>query len=225
MHHLLDSIDLILFDLDGTLVDSAPDLGGALAEAMSERGYPAPRLEAVRDWVGNGSYVLVERALNAARDQGLISPFNEATVDSIHQRFLHHYGQRLCRNTDVYPGVRESLAAFKQSGRRLAVVTNKPALFITPILEGLQLGGLFDLLVGGDTLAVKKPDPGPLEHAMAAFSVPAERTLMVGDSINDIRAAQAAGCQSVALTYGYNHGQPIDEAGATLVIESLAQLV
>ncbi|MCM2131143.1 phosphoglycolate phosphatase [Larsenimonas rhizosphaerae] len=225
MHEVLEGITLIAYDLDGTLIDSVPDLTFALQETMSERHLPVPREEAVRQWVGNGSLVLVERALGAASDQGLMAPPDKALVDALHERFLHHYGRYACRATRVYPGVHECLAAQKARNLTQVLVTNKPSRFIAPLLEGLQLGGYFTLLIGGDSLLHKKPDPLPLLHVMEQVGARPGQTLMVGDSVHDVRAGQSAGCRTLGVPYGYNHGQPIADAGPDVIVESLIELV
>ncbi|WP_163559431.1 phosphoglycolate phosphatase [Halomonas sp. NO4] len=221
MHPILTGIRLITFDLDGTLVDSVPDLAVAVDAALSDLGL-APAGEAkVRDWVGNGSRVLMARALAEAQGQ----PPTEDALDRGHEAFLGHYGRDPGSRTCLYPGVREALDGLRCAGYPVALVTNKPAAFIAPILAGFGLEGHFALCLGGDSLPQKKPDPAPLLHVAAHFGVAPAGCLMVGDSRHDIAAGRAAGFRTLAVPYGYNHGEPVRDSGPDGVVESLAELV
>ena len=221
MHPLLDGIDLVAFDLDGTLIDSVPDLAAAVDATLSELGLPEAGEKKVSVWVGNGALKLVERALTDA----LGEPPSPQRLDLGHRRFLHHYGQDVGSRTRLYPGVRECLDGLRARGLPLALVTNKPHAFIAPLLEGLELADHFALCLGGDSLPEKKPDPAPLLHVAAHFDVAPEACLMVGDSRHDIAAGKAAGFRTLAVPYGYNHGEPVRESGPDGVVESLAELV
>ncbi|RAW07735.1 phosphoglycolate phosphatase [Halomonas elongata] len=221
MHPLLDGIRLVAFDLDGTLVDSVPDLAAAVDDALSDLEMPAPGERKVRDWVGNGSMVLIERALRDAQGRDA----DPELCRQAHDRFLVHYAQRPCSATRLYPGVREALDALRGTGRILVLVTNKPEAFIAPILEHFELGGHFSLCLGGDSLVRRKPDPLPLTHAAERFAVPPSSCLMVGDSRHDIAAGRAAGFRTLAVPYGYNHGEPVAASGPDGVVESLKELV
>ncbi|KAB7628152.1 phosphoglycolate phosphatase [Alkalilimnicola sp. S0819] len=213
-------IRAVLFDLDGTLVDSAPDLAHALDLTLVEQGLPPAGPERASHWVGNGSRRLVARALTG---EMWADPADTAHWDHVLERFFHHYGEHMLERTRPYPGVPETLAALREAGLRLAVVTNKPSRFVAPLLEGLELGP-FELLLGGDSLPEKKPHPLPLLHAARQLGVEPAQTLMVGDSLNDVEAAQAAGMGIICVPYGYNHGQDIRAAGADAVLEHFAQL-
>lgn len=218
---LLRGIRLVVFDLDGTLIDSVPDLAAAVDAMLRELDMPAAGDAKVRDWVGNGSHKLVERAL-----QDACSAMPEAMrLERAHERFLHHYAKAPMARTRVYPGVRDALAALRERGLTMALVTNKPQAFIGPILDALDLSGYFDLKLGGDALARKKPDPAPLLHAAAHFAVAPAQCLMVGDSRHDIEAGQRAGFRTLAVPYGYNHGEPVAASGPDAMVESLAELV
>ncbi|MFD2189208.1 phosphoglycolate phosphatase [Pistricoccus aurantiacus] len=217
---ILDAIQAVVFDLDGTLIDSVPDLATAVGRALKDHGLAAPPEAQVRDWVGNGSRKLLERALTDALEE---KPGSEL-LDSVHQRFLYHYGQAPAVATRLYPGVKEGLEALKARGLHLALVTNKPEAFIAPLLEHFGLASFFGLWLGGDSLSRKKPDPLPLLHAAKHFGVDAETCLMVGDSRHDIEAGQAAGFRTLAVSYGYNHGEPIAHSQPDLVVESLRQV-
>lgn len=221
MHPCLEDITLVTFDLDGTLVDSVPDLAAAVDAALTDLGLPAPGEDKVRDWVGNGSRSLVERALTDALGEAPA----EAFLGTAHEGFLARYGEAPCARTRLYPGVREALEGLSASGRRLVLVTNKPEAFIAPILEATGIAGHFSLCLGGDSLPRRKPDPLPLIHAAERFDVAPGRCLMVGDSRHDIAAGRAAGFRTLAVPYGYNHGEPVAASGPDATVESLAQLV
>ncbi|MGE4534981.1 phosphoglycolate phosphatase [Halomonas sp.] len=232
MHRILEGIALVAFDLDGTLIDSVPDLAIAVDAALGELGLPAASEARVRDWVGNGSRVLMERALRFAVDlgAGAASPatggeVDKALLERAHAAFLAHYGRDPGAHTRLYPGARECLDALRARGLPLALVTNKPHAFIAPLLEGLGLAEHFALCLGGDSLPEKKPHPAPLQHVAAHFGVAPQACLMVGDSRHDIAAGRAAGFRTLAVPYGYNHGEPVRESGPDGVVESLAELV
>lgn len=221
MHRMLEGIALVAFDLDGTLIDSVPDLALAVDAALADLELPAVGEARVRDWVGNGSLVLMERALRHALER---DP-DRALLERAHAAFLAHYGRDPGNHTRLYPGVREALDALRDRGLPLALVTNKPSAFIAPILEAFGLEGHFGLCLGGDSLTQKKPDPTPLRHVAAHFGVSPSACLMVGDSRHDIEAGRAAGFRTLAVPYGYNHGEPVRDSAPDGVVESLAELV
>ncbi|SHK52342.1 phosphoglycolate phosphatase [Halomonas caseinilytica] len=221
MHSLLDGIRLVAFDLDGTLVDSVPDLAAAVDAALCDLGMPARGESRVRDWVGNGSMVLIERALRDALGRDA----DPERCRQAHERFLVHYAQRPCNATRLYPGVREALETLRGAGMILVLVTNKPEAFIAPILEHFELAGHFSLCLGGNSLVRRKPDPLPLTHAAEHFSISPANCLMVGDSRHDMAAGRAAGFRTLAVPYGYNHGEPVAASGPDGVVESLRELV
>lgn len=224
MHPLLDKKRLVAFDLDGTLIDSVPDLAAALAHAFNEEGLTPPSAEAVSGWVGNGAQVLTERALAWALDVAEHT-LDKALKARVYAAFLRYYGEAPHRLTQLYPGVADALAALQEAGFVLVLVTNKPERFIAPLLSHFAIDACFSLRLGGDSLARKKPDPLPLLHAAAHFDVPASACVMVGDSRHDMAAGTAAGFATVALTYGYNHGEPISQSMPDALLDSLAGLV
>ncbi|AXA64985.1 phosphoglycolate phosphatase [Pseudomonas oryzihabitans] len=210
---------LVMFDLDGTLLDSAPDLAAAV-DAMLVRLDRAPAgLDKVRLWIGNGARVLVRRAL---ADDMVHAAVDEAAADEALALFMELYGGSHTL-TRLYPGVLDSLALLRTLGVRLAVITNKPERFVAPLLADMGLGD-FDWIVGGDTLPQQKPDPAGLLWVMQQAGVVAGQALFIGDSRNDIRAARAAGVRCVALSYGYNHGEPIALEQPDLVVDDLREL-
>lgn len=215
----------VLFDLDGTLVDSAPDLTLATDTMLVALGREPVGEERVRSWVGNGATVLVKRALAGTMDPAAVNAIEESVWRPALDKFFDAYHEVNGLHTVPYPGVEAFLQTLHERGCRLGVVTNKPAAFTDPLLEKLGLAHWFDITVSGDTLPVKKPDPAPLLHALASFDVPPAAALMVGDSINDVQAAHAAGMPVVAVSYGYNHGHDISTAGADIVVDSLMDLL
>ncbi|AOY89783.1 phosphoglycolate phosphatase [Marinobacter salinus] len=214
-----------LFDLDGTLVDSAPDLAAAVDQMLEQLGRSTAGINQVRQWVGNGASVLVRRALAGQTDWEPARPQDEALFKDALAIFYHAYGQINGRHSIVYDGVEACLGRLAEHGCKLGVVTNKPEQFVAPLLEQMGLDHWFDISIGGDTLPVKKPDPTPLLHAMEALGGTRGTTVMVGDSAADINAALAAGVPCVAVRYGYNFGQPVDALGADAVVDSLAELL
>ena len=215
-----EDVAAVLFDLDGTLVDSVPDLALAVDRMLAELGR-APAGEAkVREWVGNGSANLVKRALTGRMD-GDVEP---GLLESALTSFFAHYESVLCFNSRLYDGVEAALADLNARDLALAVVTNKPERFTLQLLETLGLAGRFAVVVGGDTLSEKKPHPAPLLYAAARLGVTPEYSLMVGDSRNDVEAARRAGMRVVCVPYGYNHGEPIALAAPDAVVENLSEL-
>lgn len=217
---MLEDPRLILIDLDGTLVDSVPDLAYCVDEMMCHLGRPPHGEMRVREWVGNGVERLVRRALVGQ----LEGEPPEPDFACAYPIFLDLYATHTARRSVLYPGVREGLRELRVRGYRLACVTNKSARFAEPLLRELGIRDHFGLLVAGDTLPQKKPDPAPLLHAASHFQVRPDAALMVGDSVSDVRAARAAGFAIVCMSYGYNHGQDIRKAYPDAVIDSLLEL-
>lgn len=222
-HPALTNIGLVVFDLDGTLIDSVPDLARAVDLTLAERALAAAGEAKVRDWVGNGSHKLIERALADA--YGLSeSDIEAADADAAHVRFLEHYGAAPCAHTRRYDGVLDCLDALAADYLPCALITNKPVAFLPPILARLELEGRFSLVLGGDSLREKKPHPLPLLYAAEQLGVAPARALMIGDSRHDVAAGKAAGFRTLAVTYGYNHGEPIRDSGPDYVVDSLRVL-
>lgn len=211
---------LVMFDLDGTLVDSVPDLAAAVDQVLALRGRPPAGVARVKDWVGNGALVLVRRALAGSIDHQEV---DEAQAQAALADFMQAYSGGHT-GTTVYKGVLELLGWLRERGVLLAVITNKPERFVAPLLEEKGLGE-FAWIIGGDTLPVKKPDPTGLQHVMTISGVTPQQCLFVGDSRNDVLAARAAGVKVVAVSYGYNHGQPIALENPDLLVDSLDALI
>lgn len=208
--------DLVLFDLDGTLIDSAPQLALAVNRTLTELGLAEADEVVVRTWVGNGADKLIQRALDYRAAPELFA--------SARPLFDRHYHACLLEGLAMYDGVEQSLRRLQALGYQQGVVTNKPSHFVQPILDALGIGDCFALWLGGNCVPVKKPSPEPLLLACHELGVSPSRTLMVGDSENDVLAAQAAGMKVVGLTYGYNYGRPIADSRPDWVCEQFAQL-
>lgn len=219
-------ITTFIFDLDGTLVDSVPDLAGALNNALGDVGMPTFDEGTIRNWVGNGARVLVERGLSGNTDPNTqqFKPISNELIDHTFQRFLYHYDLNVCRASTLYPHVYDTLSALSHRGYTLALVTNKPKKFIAPIVEAFKVEPFFSLLIGGDSLTEKKPSPLPLKHVCKTLNVKANECVMVGDSKNDILAANAAGMRSIGLTYGYNYGEDIGAHNPNWVFDDFSRI-
>lgn len=209
----------VLFDLDGTLIDSVPDLAYCVDEMMKQLGLPVRGEEAVRDWVGNGVQRLTERALINAVD-GMP---DQALMDKAYPIFLKLYAENTSKRSRVYDGVIEGLEWILEQGYRIACVTNKAEAFTIPLLKDKGLHDYFEFIVSGDTCAEKKPHPMPLLHAAKLMGVEPENALMVGDSRSDVKAARAAGFHIFCMTYGYNHGEDIRDYNPDVIMDSFTE--
>ena len=211
---------LVMFDLDGTLIDSVPDLATATDHMLVQMGRAPAGMDKVRNWVGNGAPVLVRRALaNNVEHQG-VSPELEAAGLAI---FMQVYGSGESQTT-LYPGALATLQSLHVLGIKIALVTNKPEKFIPQLLADTGMAQFFTWIVGGDTLPQKKPDPAGLLWVMQQAGVTPEQCLFVGDSRNDVQAAHAAGVACGAVTYGYNYGEPISTSKPALILDDLREL-
>jgi phosphoglycolate phosphatase len=217
---MLKKPEMILIDVDGTLVDSVPDLTYCVDEMMKRLGRP-PRGEAkVRRWVGNGVERLCRRALV---DDLHGEPADEDFAEA-YPIFLELYAENTSKRSVLYPGVVEGLDYLQSAGFKLGCVTNKDAQFTIPLLKELGLHDRFAVIVCGDSLPEKKPSPLPLLHAAEQLATSPARSLMLGDSMSDVKAARAAGFQIVCMSYGYNHGVDIRDSEPDAVIDSMAEL-
>ncbi|MBW9269542.1 MAG: phosphoglycolate phosphatase [Candidatus Thiodiazotropha sp. (ex. Lucinisca nassula)] len=212
--------EMILIDVDGTLVDSVPDLAYCVDEMMKQLGRPIHGEAKVRDWVGNGVERLVRRALIGQ----LNGEPDEADFEKAYPIFLELYAENTSLRSVLYPGIREGLDYLKGQGYRLGCVTNKAAQFTLPLLRDLGVHDDFEIIIAGDTLPKKKPDPMPLLHAAENLGVDPSAALMVGDSQSDVKAARAASFQIVCMSYGYNHGEDIRNYNPDAVIDSLTEI-
>lgn len=214
----------LLFDLDGTLVDSVPDIAVAVDAMLQSLGYMTVGETNVRRWVGNGAKKLVERALAHVRQCNTDS-LDQDSLGQAHSNFLLSYGQSNGNASLLYPGVRESLQYWQGQGVPMAIVTNKPIQFVPHLLDSLGIGDCFELLLGGECVAAKKPDPQMLLLACEKLCIPAHQAVMIGDSRNDIVAAQSAGMPVVAVNYGYNYDRDISQESPDRVVSDLRDLL
>ena len=212
--------EMILIDVDGTLVDSVPDLAYCVDEMMKQLGLPERGEAAVRQWVGNGVERLVKRAL--------LNQLEGEPDDALYHKalpiFRALYAQNTSKRSHLYAGVEEGLDYLRRSGYRLGCVTNKAGEFTLPILRDLGIQDFFEVVICGDDTPRKKPDPLPLLTAAERMSVRPENAMMLGDSQSDVKAARAAGFQIVCMSYGYNHGEDIRSFGPDAVIDSFTEL-
>ena len=208
----------VFFDLDGTLLDTIPDLHAAVNAMLADLGRPALPIEAVGRYVGRGAANLVKRALagslDAADDD---SPAPDEALSSFRRHYARENGQR----TRFFPGVREGLEAIRAKGLPMAVITNKPEAFTRPLLEMTALAEFFQTVVSGDDLPRRKPDPMPLVWTCGYLGVSPVDALFIGDSVNDFLAARAACCRVFLLPYGYNEGRDVRELECDAIVPSI----
>ena len=207
----------VLIDLDGTLVNSIPDLADATNAMRAEMGLPQLPLDVIATYVGKGAENLVRRALSVQVNQ---TPDDEMVAAGL-AAFKRHYSMVNGAKSAVYEGVIEGLSHLRDAGLRMAVVTNKPAEFTHPLLAACGLVNFFDHIVCGDTCEEKKPHPMPLLHACALLELPPEQVVMIGDSANDALAAQSAGITVLAVPYGYNEGQDVQNMKVDGIVDSV----
>jgi len=211
---------LVMFDLDGTLIDSVPELADATDQMLQQLGRAPAGMDKVRNWVGNGAPILVRRALADNYDHQAISAEQEAQALAI---FMDAYAQ-VDSQTTLYPGAIECLAQLQNLGIKIAMVTNKPERFLPDLLAEINMAQYFDWVVGGDTFPQRKPDPTGLLWVMQQAGVSAEQSVFIGDSKNDVHAARAAQVACVGVSYGYNYGEPISAENPALVVDDLRDL-
>ena len=208
---------VVLFDLDGTLVDSASDIAAAVNRLLAELGHAQVDAATVRSWIGDGARQLITSALRHAGDL--------QDIDAVMPRFMRHYADCLLLDPQLYPGVVSTLQALRARDVRLAVCTNKPAQFVPPLLEALAIDCFFDAVLGAGDLPERKPHPRPLLHLAEGFGVDIAQCLMVGDSAADAGAAIAAGAPLVLVGYGYRRDFDLHGCGALAVIDRFDQLL
>ena len=211
---------LILFDLDGTLVDSAADLYRAMNLSLKELNLALVTEQQIRAWVGKGAAKLCETVLEYLFDE-----VNPHQLEQLLNTFVKVYAQELCVNTTIYSGVLAFLDYCQTQQISMACVTNKPERLAKGILDVLALSPYFEMVIGGDSLAERKPHPLPLLYCMQQQNTTASETLMIGDSSNDVEAARRAGIDCIVVSYGYNHGENIYDCQPQQVVDSLAELI
>jgi phosphoglycolate phosphatase len=209
----------VLFDLDGTLIDSAPDIAAAVNELLGRRGLGPLTLDQVVSMIGNGTKKLTERAFAATS-----GPLSPDELDQRYAEMLEIYARHLTGVTTLLPGAAAMIAGLQRQGARLGIVTNKPQRFIETILEHFELAGDFDAVIGSDAGITPKPAPDMLFAAMERLAAGPRDAVMVGDSTSDVESARAAGVASVIRRGGYTH-TPAEMLGADIVIDSLDELI
>lgn len=208
---------LVVFDLDGTLVDSASDIAEAVNRTLADWSLPRVEEAAIRGWIGDGARALVASAFAHAG--------KAVDLDEVMPGFMVHYAECLLLYPTVYPGVVETLRALRERGVAVAVCTNKPERFVRPLLDALDLGGYFEVIVGGDTLPERKPSAAPLLHVVDRFGLQVSQCLMVGDSATDVQTAAAADMPMALVTYGYLRGFDPHAVKEVRVIDDMRELL
>lgn len=210
-----------LFDLDGTLVDTAPDIAAAVNRMLAELDRPQHTADRILNWIGEGSPRLVRRALTGGNEE---KELPESEIERGLSLFLEHYASGICDRSVVYPDAGRVLHGLREAGVGTACVTNKPEHMSRLLIDALRLTSMFDVIVGGDTLQFRKPRPEPIHYACHRLGVEAADAVYVGDSMTDCLAADAAGVAMVAVTYGYNHGADLTSAPCKAIIDGLDEL-
>jgi len=217
--------DLIMFDLDGTLIETAPEIADAVNDTLRHFDLPAVTQQQVNDWIGHGTRTLLIQALAFVGKTEVAAVAASDSLPLIAAEFDRNYQRRCGTRSHLYPQVRETLAALRDRGVKLAVVTNKEGRYTTTVLNAHQITSLLDRVVSGDTLSTKKPDPAGIQSCLAQFGVLPNRALFVGDSSIDVATARNAGVAVWALPYGYNMGQPIEACAPDRVIADCSVLL
>lgn len=220
MAHFTD-IRALAFDLDGTLVDSAPGLAEAIDRTLADLKLPPAGVERVSTWIGNGADVMMSRALNWALNR---EPQPDEQRDA-RALFDRYYAETVEAGSTLFPQVKATLQALAAKGLPMAIVTNKPTPFVAPLLASLGIADAFSLIIGGDDVIVKKPHPAAIFLVLGNFGLLPQQLLFVGDSRNDILAAQAAGVPNIGMTFGYNYGEPIAASRPDLTLSSFDELL
>ena len=220
MTNQLKKPEWLCFDLDGTLVDSAPDIAAAMNYALKAMGLMPATVAEVRNFIGDGAYVLLQRGL---RHAGLEQP-SEEEMSQAKQYFDQAYAEGIAAESICYPDCESVLASFSEQAIALALVTNKPRQFVPPLLQRLGLSDYFPVLLCGDDLAQKKPHPAPIQAAVAQMQKEVSSGYMIGDSVTDMEAAWRAGAGAIYMSYGYNRGISVEQFNP-IRLNGLAQLL
>lgn len=213
--------ELIIFDFDGTLINSIPDLTLAINKMLSHYNLSPLTIKQVTPFIGNGAKPLVKRALEySIKNKEVSTPFlNEAF-----EIYFSAYKEVTCDETYMYPDVLETLNYLHKKGYKMVICTNKPFGFVEPILDKLSIKHFFKCWIGEDSLSKKKPNAIPLFHLAKEMNVTIKKSIMIGDSKNDILAAQNANMESIGVSYGYNYNENISDYNPTIVIDNFAEL-
>jgi phosphoglycolate phosphatase len=224
MKPTVQKIELVIFDLDGTLADTVPQIALSVKRALERNNLPFPGVDRIRGFVGNGADRLIQRSITNRFD-ATESDIEPELFQKVRRDYFEIYMDEISSNFSLFPGVRETLKDLKKHGIKLAIATNKPDIYIKPWLKAAELESIFDVTVGGGILATKKPDPEILFQICRKLSVDCSNALMVGDSSNDVLAARNAGMRSVGLTYGYNYSKPIASFNPSYVLDDFSKII
>ena len=208
-----------IIDLDGTMIDTAPDFHCAVNRMRAELALEPLGIELIKDFVGKGSENLIRRVLAVNYTEDEVERHVEAALVAYQRHYLAINGDYVT----LYDGVHEGLAQLRHQQIRLACVTNKPIAFALPLLEKTGLRDYFELVYGGDSLPTKKPEPGPFLQVCTDFAITPAQVVAIGDSSNDARAARAAGCHVLTVPYGYNHGEPVQSIDSDGIVQTLLE--
>ncbi len=213
--------ELIIFDFDGTLINSIPDLSLAINKMLVHYNLLPLTVEQISPFIGNGAKLLVKRSLECAMQD------KEVAIEILDEAFdiyFSAYQAATCVETYTYPGVVETLEYLQEKGYKMVICTNKPFAFIEPILDKLEIKQFFNSWIGEDSLSEKKPSAAPLFHLANKMKTTIDKCIMVGDSKNDILAAQNSGMESIGVSYGYNYNENIADYKPTIVVDSFSNL-
>ncbi|MDH5553344.1 MAG: phosphoglycolate phosphatase [Nitrosomonas sp.] len=210
-------IKVVMIDLDGTLLSTADDLALAANLMLRELGKPELSIDTIQSYIGKGIERLVKRSLTGDING---EPDPELLAKAL-PIYNHHYAENLCVNTRPYPGVVDGVANLQKAGFKLACITNKSEAFTLPLLRATNLFDSFEIVLSGDSLPKKKPDPMPLTHICNHFNAQPHEVLLLGDSLNDAIAARAAGCHVFCVPYGYNEGRDVHELDCDAIVDSI----
>ncbi len=214
---------LIIFDLDGTIIDSANDLADSINKMLIKLNRSTYDTQTIKNWIGNGASALVKRALVGKKDY-LDSDIDEKYFKIAKKTFLDIYKNNLTNKTTLYKGSKELIENLHHQNKILAIVTNKPKEFVKPILKHFELEHFFDTYLGGNSLKTKKPNPQPLLYILNKYNIKKDEAIMVGDSKNDIEAANNANIDSIAITHGYNYDEDISKYNPTYIVKNFKEL-
>ena len=221
MQKKISNIKLVVLDLDGTMVDSVPDLAYCTNKMLTQLNYPNHKTEKIKQWVGNGVVKLIERAISGKLH-------NEAIDKDLMQKatniFNKLYANNLANFSQLYPSTLECLEYLKQKKFYIACVTNKPIQFSNILMQKLNIFNFFDVILGGDSLKEKKPSKIPITYLLDKFNISNNECILIGDSITDIKTAKNSNCKIICVSYGYNHGNDITAENPDIVIDSLSDI-
>ncbi len=207
----------VIIDLDGTMLDTAPDFQAAINRMRADMALHPLDIDTIKEFVGKGSENLIRRVLAVDFDEVKIALHFDAAMEAYQRHYLSINGDF----ATLYPQVREGLDQLQRQHLRLACVTNKPIAFTLPLLDKVGLRDYFEVIYGGDSLPTKKPDPGPFVQVCRDFDFAPSQVVAIGDSSNDAQAARAAGCRVLTVPYGYNHGESVQSIDSDGIVESL----